>query len=216
MARPLRIYLRNIFWLIAFVMGSVFLNRPALAKTAWDDNKILSRLNAGEGAIVFHYVIFANKKEVDVNSISFDADLDTLIGQSMEKQKKSWLGWAGDLLYINSASSGKEKKAILIEEREFFLIMGQPGEYLVSRLTFPGYYGVGSHRLYWKINIEPGRIKYVGDLIGLGVRKAGTIKIAHDYKPEPFRKMMEQFYPQSEKFLVEEKTMSIENQGAEK
>lgn len=93
---------------------------------------------------------------------------------------------ATSLYYLVPGSKTKQDKFKTYQRGSFFMLVEQPGEYTITQATFMG--GSFGFRIFEKATIEPGKIKYLGELNVLDPRLArqSHSAITYTFNPQPF------------------------------
>ena len=162
---------------------------PAVARPIWTDAYMAQKIAAGYGVFIIKLNYYKGKSGTDVT----------------EQKTTSSLA---RLFMLPPGSDDNEKECDLMYQTGYFVCSGLPGDYIISRLTFFGAYGLmNSMRIFQKALME-NKVKYLGDLDlvsytnSLGRMKSPQPKMDFQFRPTEFLPNFNKNYPGSSPYLV--------------
>jgi hypothetical protein len=193
---------RKMALLFAFITA-FFITSSTFAKQSTRDSYIEKYLKKNEGGLVIpytHHVV----KEKKLDKIKEYKDISEFLKSESDYNSAVRIR----LYFFTPEKPDKEIELAYDGLNKCFLLMGPPGEYVLTRGIYGNEYGIISNRIFGKINIEKGMIKYVGDLKHISVRNGiffvkGEAYIEFDF--DDFQKRLPKLYPKSKKYFVGEK-----------
>lgn len=165
----------------------------------YDDAEIIKKLNSGEGGFILGAFSFGVKnKKADLSKYQ---SWEEIIQAETERRKPAYVP-----IYI-IFPDGREIMLRPNRRTLSYLLMAPPGEYTLSRLTYGDAPYIKSARLLTKFNIEPGVLKYAGDILQIQFKSIlgvyVSVKPIFRFNPEHFKKHIEGFYPLALPYLRE-------------
>lgn len=160
------------------------------------DKEIASLLESGMSGIVLPYSSFIyGKKEADFVRESKS------IEQIESKIKRSHLNGTHLIVY---APGKKKEERLGFSADKLFILLAQPGEYIVTHFEIDLYVETLSFKLDLRIPVEKGKLKYAGDLILLAMKDWGfsNMEVLVPMRPELFLNFMKEKYPQTVSHIV--------------
>lgn len=163
------------------------------------DDQIASLLESGMSGIVLPYAGYTYGKK-DAEFIQSAKSVE-----EMQSKLKSH-DFDGSYLIVHAPRKNKEEKLSPNKEK-FLILIGEPGEYIVTYWVVDIFVQTISLKLDLKIPVEAGKLKYVGDMTVLALRDFGlsNFKALFSFKPDVFINFMKEKYPKTSPYIVFDK-----------
>lgn len=186
-----------------------------LAQSVYTDGGIVSRLAKGQGAVIVNFHRYKVRKDRDlITNIDATENFEAFAQKVLVEKP---LSNRAQLTYLAPGQKTKEKQFKRHNKAGFFILVGEPGEYTVTRALWRLANGSEtSMRLFKKVQIEPGKIKYVGDLHVFDFKKILKTrlqipKLLSTFEPQKFKKSFGQSYPLSADKVVLENIFNVDD-----
>lgn len=184
---------------------------PAFAKKAPTDEEILKRLENGEGAIVARQLSTVEKEKGNLSKVGRYKNISDFVDNETVPWKLK--GAVGTLNLLPPGESNKEEEIKFNKKNGTYVFIGRPGEYIISRIFFNDPYSSRSFRLFFKVNVEPGKIMYIGDIYIVSPKaffQRGVFVLFHYFSFPGFKNFMQANYPLSFPKLAPAKVVSAQ------
>jgi hypothetical protein len=165
------------------------------------DENITKLLSNGYAGMVFRVRGYEYNEE-DVSRVETDTELEKMMAEKMKHHSPA-------KLTMNVLLKGTSKEIeIKPNDHNVFVLIGPPGEYIVSRIIEKRFSGAYlSHRIFGEVTLKPGKLSYLGDVIsfkknrlmGNAVRWIGFTNL-----PKTFSSYFDEKFPNSANYLNKE------------
>ncbi|MBU0505507.1 hypothetical protein KJ708_05920 [bacterium] len=192
---------------ICFLIITLSFSSIVFAKSSIKTKQIYPHLKSGEGGIAMGIKTYMEPKKFNQDKFKDFKSVDDIFANFEEKQQP--LGVT--VYFISPDKKKKEVQYYADPGTNMFLIMGQPGEYIFTRFVyFVGNY-LYSKRIYQTIYIEPGKIKYLGDIVRvlskkdkkyMGIVTNYNIDYFWDFEPTRIKDFLVKAYPFYHRYFV--------------
>lgn len=182
------------FWSLIFGGLMIAIIGNTYGEVVPTDAQIAHSLNNGDAGLIFRYQAYKTKKNYD--SQKKYETVDQMIQEQMIPSKHRYFE-----VYILPPDGSDQEKALAITKLSYFIYLGKPGKYVLSRFVYPSFNGMTSQRIFKDFELEGGKLKYLGDVVALGGRDFFGRGVAEDavilFKTEEFYSETKKNYPKS-------------------
>jgi hypothetical protein len=187
-----------------FVLFLTIFSNEASAKLSIRDSHIAKYIKQGQGGLIVQYNGYKIAKNANLTELkSKYANWGDLIKNEASRFELNPI----QVYFLSSADGTKDIGVVRDPVSHQFLFMAPPGEYYLSRVTFRFNSELYSQRIFGKVTIEPGKIKYIGDIVSVIHNNDGKrdLAISLRYAPDDFQAAAAKWYPLSSALFVPEK-----------
>lgn len=196
---------RGLFAVIVCLFACVGFCDVSQAKTDITKKEIVKAVKEGRGVVIVPYKLFFLKKKKLKKRKDYNDFEDFLKAESKKLKYKKIRGY---VYFLRPNNRSEEVFGKFEKENKYFVLIGEPGEHVLTRFISSDGIVQRSFRIYGKFNIEPGKIKYIGTVQHIQL-KQGMVKFDSRmrtvFRPDEFKKEFSQLYPEVLDSLVFEK-----------